>query len=99
MDAFDRMGTVCLVLTCLVVLPYSFLMKGNLLLAVLLSVACIPIFWMAGLNVMEFLTKPFSEKGMKGPLSWIIVLFMALIIYCLLFLGLRFMLQFLMLIK
>ncbi len=99
MDAFDRMGTVCLVLTCLVVLPYSFLMKGNLLLAVLLSVACIPIFWMAGLNVMEFLTKPFSEKGMKGPLSWVIVLFMALIIYCLLFLGLRFMLQFLMLIK
>lgn len=99
MDAFDRLGTVCLVFSCLVGV-YSFVyLRGSLLLAVLFSVSMIPILWMLGLNVIEFLTRPFSEKGMKGPLTWVIVIVLAAILYGLCFFGLREMLRMLQVVR
>ena len=89
MDAFDRLGTVCLVFACLVGAYFIFFLRGSLLLAVLFGVAIIPILWMLGLNVIEFLTRPFSEKGLKGIMAWIIVIILAFILYGLCFVGLR----------
>jgi hypothetical protein len=89
MDAFDRLGTVCLVFACLVGAYFVFYLRNSVLLAVLLGVSVIPILWMLGLNVIEFLTRPFSEKGMKGIMSWIIVIILSIILYGLCFVGLR----------
>ena len=97
MDAFDRLGTICLVLTCIVVAPFLILMRHDFLLVGLLDVAAIPLFWIAGLNIMEFLTKPFNEKGVKGVFSWVIAIVMALVIYAIFAVALRYMMKFLML--
>lgn len=89
MDAFDKLGTVCLVFSCLLGAYFVFYLRSSILLAVLFSVAFIPILWMLGLNVLEFLTRPFSEKGMKGPLTWVIVVLIAIVLYGVCFVGLR----------
>lgn len=89
MDAFDRLGTICLVCSCLLGAYFVFYLKSSILLAVLFGVAIIPILWMLGLNVIDFLTKPFSEKGLKGPLTWVIVVILAIILYGICFVGLR----------
>jgi hypothetical protein len=89
MDAFDKLGTICLVGSCLVGAYFIVFLRSSILLAVLFGVAVIPILWMLGLNVLEFLTRPFSEKGMKGPLTWVIVVILAVILYGVCFVGLR----------
>ena len=89
MDAFDRIGTVCLVLSCLLGVYVFLALRGTFLMAVMFSVVMIPILWMAGLNILEFLTRPFSEKGMKGPLTWVIVIIMALVLYAIFFALMR----------
>ena len=99
MDAFDRLGTVCLVLSCIIVLPLLYYLRHNFLLMVLLGISALPIFWIAGLNILEFLTKPFNEKGMKGLMSWIIVILLGIVLYSIFFVGLRYMLVFLMILR
>lgn len=81
MDAFEKLGTICLVFSIFVMLPFLWLFKNNLLLMALMVIAFIPIFWIAGLNTLEFLTKPFSEKGMKGFFAWTISIVLALVVY------------------
>ncbi len=97
MDAFERLGTICIILTCLVMVPIIFYMRSNYLLLGLMVIATAPIMWIAGLNIMDFLTKPFSEKGVKGILSWIIAIVLAVIVYGAFFILLRFMMKWLML--
>jgi hypothetical protein len=53
--------------------------------------------WIAGLNILDFLTKPFSEKGVKGFLSWVIAIILALVVYAAFFFILLFMFKWLML--
>lgn len=84
MDAFDKLGIVCLVFAALVVVPLSlrlFMGCHDWLLVILAAVISFPLLWIAGLNTCEFLTKPFSEKGLKGLFSWIVVLVLAAIVY------------------
>lgn len=89
MDAFDRLGTVCLVLSCVIGAWMLWVLHNSIMLAVLFSVAVIPILWMAGLNTMEFLTRPFSEKKVKGVLAWAIVVVLSLIVYIVFFFLVR----------
>lgn len=89
MDAFDKLGSICLVFSCLLGAYFVVVLRSSILLAALFGVAFIPILWMLGLNVLEFFTRPFSEKGMKGPLTWVIVLIIAIVLYGLCFVGLR----------
>ena len=84
MDAFDKLGIVCLVFAALVVVPLSlrlFMGCHDWLLVILAAIISFPLLWIAGLNTCEFLTKPFSEKGLKGIFSWIVVFILATIIY------------------
>ena len=81
MNAFEKLGTICLVLSIVVMLPLYWLYKSDFLMMALLSIAFIPIMWIAGLNTLDFLTKPFSEKGMKGVFTWVISLVLALVVY------------------
>ena len=81
MDAFDKLGTICLVLSIVVMLPFMWFTRNDFLVMALMAIAITPIFWIAGLNTMEFLTKPFSEKGMKGFFTWVISIILALAVY------------------
>ena len=81
MDAFEKLGTICLVLSIMVMLPFIWLFKSNFLLMGLMVIAFIPLFWIAGLNFLEFFTKPFSEKGMKGIFTWVISIVLAIVVY------------------
>ena len=85
MEAFDRIGTVCLVLSCVLGAYVFVALRGTFLLATMFSIVVIPILWMAGLNILDFLTRPFSEKGLKGVLSWVIVIVISLILYAIFF--------------
>ena len=99
MDAFERMGIVCLVMSCFIGAYCFYALHDKFLMAILFTITTIPVFWMAGLNTMDFLTKPFSEKGIKGILSWLIVIVLAIVIYVIFFVGFRWMLQQLMVIR
>ena len=90
MDAFDKLGTICLVLSIIAILPLLFLYKSDFLMMSLLTICFVPLMWIAGLNILEFLTKPFSEKGMKGFLSWVISLVLSLVVYSIFFFILLF---------
>lgn len=90
MDAFEKLGTICLVLSIMVMLPFLWLFKNNLLLMGLMVIAFIPIMWIAGLNTLDFLTKPFSEKGVKGVFTWVISIVLALAVYAFFGVGLYF---------
>ena len=84
MDAFDKLGAICFVLAALVALPLAIrLYMGchDWLLVILASVISYPLLWIAGLNSLEFLTKPFSEKKMNGGFTWVIALVLAVIVY------------------
>ena len=84
MDAFDKLGIVCLVFAALVVVPLSlrlFMGCHDWLLVILAAIISFPLLWIAGLNTCEFLTKPFSEKGMKGFFTWVISIILALAVY------------------
>ena len=84
MDAFDKLGVICLVLAALVALPLAVLLYmgcHDWLLVCLATIICYPLLWIAGLNACEFLVKPFSEKGLNGFLTWVIVLILGLIVY------------------
>ena len=85
MDAFEKLGTICLVLSIIAILPLLWLNKGDFLMMSLLTICFVPLMWIAGLNILEFLTKPFSEKGMKGFFTWVISLVLALVVYSLFF--------------
>ena len=89
MDAFDKLGTVCLVLSCLIGAWMHYILHGSIMLAVLFTIAVIPILSMAGLNTLEFLTRPFSEKKVKGILSWLIVVVLSFIVYAIFFVLVR----------
>ena len=65
----------------LVMMPLLWLFKSNFLLVALLVIAFIPLLWIAGLTILEFLTKPFSEKGMKGFFTWVISLILSVVVY------------------
>ncbi len=97
MDAFERLGTICLIFTCVVLVPIIIRMHTNYLLLGLMVIATAPIMWIAGLNILEFLTKPFSEKGVKGFLSWIISIILGIVVYSAFFAILIFMFKWLML--
>ena len=97
MDAFERLGTICLILTCVVLVPIVIRMHSNYLLLGLMIIATAPIMWIAGLNILDFLTKPFSEKGVKGFLSWVIAIILALVVYAAFFFIVLFMFKWLML--
>ncbi len=84
MDAFDKLGVICLVFAALVVAPLSlkiYLGCHDWLLVVLSAVISFPLLWIAGLNTCEFLTKPFSEKGFNGFLTWVIAIVLATIVF------------------
>lgn len=89
MDAFDRLGTVCLVFSFLIGAYMLFVLHNSIMMAVLFGIAVIPIMWMAGLNTLEFLTRPFSEKKVKGVLAWTIVIVLSIIVYSIFFVLLR----------
>lgn len=87
MDAFDKLGLICLVMAALVVLPLGvrlYMGCHDWLLVVLASIISFPLLWIAGLNTCEFLTKPFSEKGLNGFLTWIIAVVLAVVVYAVL---------------
>ena len=88
MDAFDKLGTICLVLAILVMLPFMWFTRSEFLLMALLAIAVTPILWIAGLSTLEFLTKPFSEKGMKGFFTWVISIILAIVVYACFFVAL-----------
>ena len=90
MDAFEKLGTICLVLSIITVLPLMWLYKGNLVMVALIVIAFCPIMWIAGLNILGFFTKPFSEKGMTGVFTWIISIALALVVYAVFFFALLF---------
>lgn len=84
MDALERLGIICLVFSCLVVLPllvYVGAMRGDWLLAGMISIIALPMLWIAGLNTSEFLTKPFAEKKITGLMSWVIAIIVSGITY------------------
>ena len=84
MDALDRLGIICLVFSCLIVLPflvYIGVMRGDWLLAGMVTIIALPMLWIAGLNASEFLTKPFAEKKIKGFLSWVIAIVVSGVVY------------------
>ena len=84
MDAFDKLGIVCLVFAALVVVPLSlrlFMGCHDWLLVILAAIISFPLLWIAGLNTCEFLTKPFSEKGLNGFLTWVITVILAVVVY------------------
>ena len=90
MDAFEKLGTICIVLSIMVLLPFLWFYKSNFLIMALMVIAIGPILWIAGLNTLEFLTKPFSEKGMKGFFTWVISIILALVVYACFFVALRY---------
>ena len=84
MDAFDKLGVICLVLAALIVAPLSlrlFLGCHDWLLVILAAIISFPLLWIAGLNTLEFLTKPFSEKGLSGFFTWVIAIVLGLVVY------------------
>ncbi|MBO4658262.1 MAG: hypothetical protein J5637_01425 [Prevotella sp.] len=84
MDAFDKLGAICLVLAALVAVPLAvrlFMGCHDWLLVGLAFLISFPLLWIAGLNCCEFLTKPFSEKGLNGFLSWLIAIVLGVIVY------------------
>lgn len=84
MDAFDKLGAICLVFAALVALPIAvklYMGCHDWLLVGLALVISFPLLWIAGLNACEFLTKPFSEKGINGFFTWIISILLCVIIY------------------
>ena len=93
MDAFDKLGTICLILTCILIVPFAILMRRNYLMMGLFILCFAPILWIAGLQVLEFLTKPFSEKGLKGFFSWVISIVMGVVVYGVFFVALKYLLQ------
>ena len=96
MDAFDKLGIVCLVFAALVVAPLSlrlYLGCHDWLLVILAAIISYPLLWIAGLNTCEFLTKPFSEKGLKGFFSWVISIVMGVVVYGVFFVALKYLLQ------
>ena len=93
MDAFDKLGTICLILTCILIVPFAILMRRNYLMIGLFILCFAPILWIAGLQVLEFLTKPFSEKGLKGFFSWVISIVMGVVVYGVFFVALKYLLQ------
>ena len=93
MDAFDKMGTICLILTCILIVPFAILMRRNYLMMGHFILCFAPILWIAGLQVLEFLTKPFSEKGLKGFFSWVISIVMGVVVYGVFFVALKYLLQ------
>ena len=68
-NAFDRLGTICLIFTALLVLPFLYVVRGAFMMVALFAIAAFPLCWIAGLNSLEFLTRPFNEKGVKGGLD------------------------------
>ena len=87
MDALDRLGIICLVFSCLIVLPFLVLlgvMRGDWVLACMITIIALPLLWIAGLNMSEFLTKPFAEKKVKGLVSWIIAVIVSGFVYLIL---------------
>ena len=93
MDAFDKLGTICLILTCILIVPFAILMRRNYLMMGLFILCFAPILWIAGLQVLEFLTKHFSEKGLKGFFSWVISIVMGVVVYGVFFVALKYLLQ------
>ena len=93
MDAFDKLGTICLILTCILIVPFAIFMRRNYLMMGLFILCFAPILWIAGLQVLEFLTKPFSEKGLKGFFSWVIAIIMGVVVYGVFFMALKYLLQ------
>ncbi len=83
-NAFDRLGTICLIFTALLVLPFLYVVRGAFMMVALFAIAAFPLCWIAGLNSLEFLTRPFNEKGVKGALAWIITIVLAIIVYAIL---------------
>lgn len=84
MDAFDKLGVICLVFAALVVLPLSvrlYMGCHDWLLVVLSAIISYPLLWIAGLNTCEFLTKPFSEKGLSGFFTWVIAIVLAAVVF------------------
>lgn len=88
MDAFEKLGLICLVFTIVVMLPFMWFIRHDFLVMALMVIAIAPIFWIAGLNTLEFLTKPFSEKGMKGFFTWVISIVLAVVVYAAFFIAL-----------
>jgi heme/copper-type cytochrome/quinol oxidase subunit 2 len=56
-------------------------MRGDWLLAGMISIIALPMLWIAGLNTSEFLTKPFAEKKITGLMSWVIAIIVSGITY------------------
>lgn len=85
MDAQDKLSIVSIVFSALIG-TYLFLFKIGVghhiwLMAIVLFLVVCPLIWIGGLNTMEFLTKPFVEKGLKGFFSWIVVLILSVVVY------------------
>ncbi len=83
-----------MVFSCLIVLPFLVIigvMRGDWLLAGMMTIIALPLLWIAGLNMSEFLTKPFAEKKITGVLSWIIAIIVSGLVYVI-FAGLLFVL-------
>ena len=99
MDAFDKLGTICLILTCFLMVPFAWYLRSNTIVMGLFVLCFAPILWIAGLQVSEFLTKPFSEKGLKGFFSWVIAIIISLIVYGVFFVALMYLLDLLQLTK
>ena len=86
MDAFTKIGIICAVFTLLIG-TYLFLFKigfahGFWLMAIVLFLIGVPLMWIGGLNTIEFISRPFVEKGMKGFFSWVITIILATVVYC-----------------
>ena len=86
MDAFAKLGFICGVFTVLIG-AFLFLFKIGFvhhfwLMAVVLFLIGCPLMWIGGLNTIEFISRPFVEKGMKGFFSWIITIVLATVVYC-----------------
>ncbi len=94
MDAFAKLGIVCGVFSLLIG-AFLFLFKIGFvhhfwLMAIVLFLIGCPLMWIGGLNTIEFISRPFIEKGLKGIFSWIITIILAIVVYGVVGAGLYF---------
>jgi len=84
MDALDKLGIICLVFSCLVVLPFLVvigLRHGDWLLGGMVTIISLPLLWIGGLNTSEFLTKPFAEKNISSIFGWLVAIIICGLVY------------------
>lgn len=85
MDAFAKLGIVCGIFTTIIA-AFLFLIRIGFahhfwLMAIVLFIIGWPLIWIGGMNLVELISRPFVEKGLKGIFSWIITIILAGVVY------------------